>query len=435
MDTVNGIRLQQFCQFKSEIRGSTEYLVVGLDIAKVKHNAFFGTATGSVLYKGMFFDNTLEGFQKLLAQAEKLKSENRLSKVVFGLEPTASYHRPLAEYLITRGHLVVLVSPLSTVKNRQLMDGRWDKHDAKDAGNVADLVAQGKCLYYDYPDAAIRDIRNLLSFKKRLKKEEQALHVRIRNHLLAQYFPEMDTHLRTTVGLSVVQRCLAPSMIAGMEYDEFCRTVAPGKSTLKQQRVLQRIWQSAHQSIGCQPGETTMFEAQTMVTIIHRVREMIKMVDEKLKALCSPFPEYSCLLSIPGFGPEVSATVLGAIGDPYRFSCGRQVLKMAGFDLSASRSGQNTPNIVPVISKRGKVDLRFALYQAALVASNKNHHFIKYYGRKYLRRQHEQGAGTKLRVKLAAKLLIIAWTLMKKKEMFDPACLNIGDMPVSAGSK
>jgi len=64
------------CQFKSEIRGSTEYLVVGLDIAKIKHNAFFGTPTGSVLYKGMFFDNTLEGFQKLLEHAEQLKSEN-----------------------------------------------------------------------------------------------------------------------------------------------------------------------------------------------------------------------------------------------------------------------------------------------------------------------------------------------------------------------
>ncbi len=72
------------------------------------------------------------------------------------MEPTASYHRPLAKYLITCGRLVVLVYPLSTVKNRQLLDGRWDKHDTKDAGNVADLVAQGKCLCYDYPDAAIR---------------------------------------------------------------------------------------------------------------------------------------------------------------------------------------------------------------------------------------------------------------------------------------
>ncbi len=429
MDNCDGIRLREFCQFKNEIRGSTEYLVVGLDIAKEKHNAFFGTATGIALYKGMFFDNTLEGFRKLLAQAEKLMGENGLSRVVFGMEPTANYHRPLAEYLIKGGHMVVLVSPLSTVKNRQLMDGRWDKHDAKDSANVADLVAQGKCLYYDYPEAAIRDIRNLLSFKKRLKKEEQALQVRIRNQLLAQYFPEMDHHFRTEVSMAVVRTCLDPSMIAGMEYDEFCRTVAPGKLSLKQQRVLQRIWQSAHQSIGCRVGETVLFEAQAMVTSIHHVRETIREVNEKIEALCLPFPEYPCLLSIPGFGPEVSSTVLAAIGNPHRFTSGRQVLKMAGFDLSASRSG-NTSNVVPVISKRGKVDLRFTLYQAAFIASNMNHYFIKYYGRRYLRRQNEQGAGTKLRVKLAAKLLIIAWTLMKKKEMFDPNCLNLGDAKV-----
>jgi hypothetical protein len=121
---------------------------------------------------------------------------------------------------------------------------------------------------------------------------------------------------------------------------------------------------------------------------------------------------------------------LGAIGNPFRFSCGKQVLKMAGYDLSADRSGKTALNAVPVISKRGKVDLRFALYQAALVASNTNHYFIMYFGRKLHRRRQEQGIGTKMRVKLASKLLIIAWTLMKKKEMFDPACLNLGDTQV-----
>ena len=241
MNCINDSRREQFQQLKKEIRGSAEYLIVGLDIAKEKHNAFFGTATGSALFKGMFFDNTLEGFRKLLAQVEALKAEYGLSKVVFGLEPTANYHKPLAEYLIKCGFMVVLVSPFSTVKNRELLDGRWDKNDPKDAGNVADLVSQGKCLYYDYPEAAIRDIRSLLSFKKRLKKEEQALQVRIRNQLLAQYFPEMDRHFRTDVSMAVVRTCLDPSLIAGMEYDEFCRTVAPGKVNLRQQRLLQKI--------------------------------------------------------------------------------------------------------------------------------------------------------------------------------------------------
>ena len=38
-------------------------------------------------------------------------------------------------------------------------------------------------------------------------------------------------------------------------------------------------------------------------------------------------------------------------------------------------------------------------------------------------REREKGIGTKMRVKLAAKMLIIAWTLMMKKEKFDPGCI------------
>ncbi len=40
-------------------------------------------------------------------------------------------------------------------------------------------------------------------------------------------------------------------------------------------------------------------------------------------------------------------------------------------------------------------------------------------------RERERGIRTKMRVKLAAKMLKIAWTLMKKKETFNPDYLNI----------
>jgi len=33
---------------KKEIRGSKDHLIVGIDVAKDKHHAFFGTATGSL---------------------------------------------------------------------------------------------------------------------------------------------------------------------------------------------------------------------------------------------------------------------------------------------------------------------------------------------------------------------------------------------------
>jgi transposase len=49
--------------------------------------------------------------------------------------------------------------------------------------------------------------------------------------------------------------------------------------------------------------------------------------------------------------------------------------------------------------------------------------FIVYFTNQLRGREREPGIKTKMRVKLAAKLLIIAWTLMKKKEAFNPAYL------------
>ena len=187
------IRIKEFRQLRKEIRGSQEYLIVGIDVAKEKHRAFFGTATGKTLLRRLIFENSIDGFEKLHGRMEAIKAEHALDKVVFGLEPTANYHKPLAEYVIRCGHNVVLVSGSAVTKNRELLDGRWDKHDDKDSANIADLISQGKCLYYDYPPMALRD---LLSLKRRLKKQEHGTRVRIRNHLLGQYFPEFDRNFR-----------------------------------------------------------------------------------------------------------------------------------------------------------------------------------------------------------------------------------------------
>jgi transposase len=150
---------------------------------------------------------------------------------------------------------------------------------------------------------------------------------------------------------------------------------------------------------------------------------MILETDKKIVTVCKHFPEYACLLSIPGFGPDISSKVLGAIGDPHRFDNGRQVLKMAGLDLSADTSGKRS-NSTPVISKKGKADLRYGLYQAALIASTRNHHFMTYFTRTLAGREKEKGILTGRRVKLAAKMLIIAWTLIKKKEAFNPVYIK-----------
>ena len=88
----------------------------------------------------------MKGFKSWLASIECIKVQYRLAAVVFGIEPTGNYHKPLAEHLTKCGHMVVLVGVVAVRNNRQLLDGRWDKNDGKDAANVADLIAQRKCL-------------------------------------------------------------------------------------------------------------------------------------------------------------------------------------------------------------------------------------------------------------------------------------------------
>ena len=68
MNQEDGSRLEEFRQFRKEVRGSGEYLLVGIDVAKDKHYAFFGTARGKTLLRRLVFENSLGGFRKLLAQ-------------------------------------------------------------------------------------------------------------------------------------------------------------------------------------------------------------------------------------------------------------------------------------------------------------------------------------------------------------------------------
>ncbi|OQW98584.1 MAG: IS110 family transposase [Desulfobacteraceae bacterium A6] len=427
MNSTETIRRKEYCQITEEICGSEQYMIVGIDVAKDKHHAFIGTANGKVLSRKLIFENNRKGFSRLIDQAQFLQTQNGLSKVVFALEPTGNYHKPLGSYLAGNGFNVVLVSGKSVKNNREVLDGRWDKHDTKDAANVADLASRGRCQYYDRPSEKIIELRDLLSLRRRLKKEEHSLRMRIRNGLLAQYFPELDRFYNAceSESLAIVRWCLNPEGIAAMEFDRFFEVVTRNRRGITQKLRLQKIYQAAGESVGCRVKQTAEFEAALLVEKLNQVRNQVHETEDYMKEICQTFPEYDYLLTIPGFGPYVSARVLASVADPFRFDSRKQIIKMAGYDLCANRSGKTSNKAVPVISKNGNGELRYALYQAAKVASSRVDIFRAYFAGMLRSREREKGIIAKMRVKLAAKMLVIAWTLMKKREPFDPAHLNI----------
>ncbi len=421
------IRRKQYCQIVKEITGSDQYLVVGIDVGKDKHHAFMGSATGKSLFRKLIFENNLDGFSRLLKTAEEIKVQNGLSKSVYGVEPTGNYHKPLARHLIRCDCYVVLVSGVAVKRNRELLNGRWDKNDTKCAANIADLVSRKRCLYYDCPSPSIIELRSLLSLRRRLKKEEHGLRMRIRNNLLAQYFPELDRFYSAceSENLAIVRWCLNPDTIAAMEFDEFFRRVTRTHRGIAQTLRLRKIHSLATESVGCPMGAGVEYEADLLVEKLKQVRRQVKKTNDLIEDFCLEFAEYSYLLTIPGFGPYISARVLASIADPFRFENRKQLIKLAGYDLCADRSGKTSDKAVPVISKKGNNELRYALYQAAHVAAAKVDLFRTYFTRLLRGRERERGIKTKMRVKLATKMLVIAWTLMKKREVFDPAHLSV----------
>jgi transposase len=396
-------------------------LLVGIDIAKEKHHAFFGTATGNTLWRRLLFTNDYQGFQNLLERADLLMKQHQLSKVAFGLEPTGNYHKPLAHWLIAKGQMVVLVSGKAVSDNRQLIDGRWDKHDSKDSANVADLISQGKCQFYEQPDQHIVEVRNLLSVRKRLKLQEHSLRMQIRNGLLAKYFPEMDRFWASSIeeNLAIVRLYLDPKKIAATDLMRFVTHVTSKNRGGRQLKRLQSIYDAAQNSIGLPVDSSAAFEARLLVKRFCETREQIAKTMEQIERHCNGLCEYKLLLSIPGFGPYIAAQVMAAIGNPHRFPSQSHVLRLAGLDLNANRSGKKSEASVPRISKRGNANLRYGLYQAALIASYHNKIFRCLYHRFQEGRFSERGIKTKVRIKMAAKMLVIAWTMLKNNEPFD----------------
>ena len=346
-------RLEQFRRLRKEIRGSQETLVVGIDISKDTHNAFMRTTPGKTLYRRLIFNNTREGFETLLLQVEAVRMQHGLKEVVFGMEPTANYHKPLGEFLINKEQQVVLVSPETVKQNRPLFDGRWNKHDGKDCANIADLMCQGKCLFYEYPSLELRDLRNLLSLNRKLKKLEQGLRLRIRNHLVAQYFPEMDQycHWGANEGLALVRWCLDPAVMGKLSDEELVKRVHTEGRTMAQRKRLSALKDKAPSSIGCQFGDSVEFEGQSVVKLLKEVRQRMADTRARIEQVCLKFKEYSCLLSIPGFGPSLSAMVLGAIGNPWRFQNGSAGYQDGGLG-SLGQSERKVPGFARGIEER-----------------------------------------------------------------------------------
>ena len=136
-------------------------------------------------------------------------------------------------------------------------------------------------------------------------------------------------------------------------------------------------------------------------------------LEEQMRASLQKTDYAGFLLSIKGIGVVTLAACLGELGDPTRFEDPRQMSRMAGYNLVEDSSGKNRSGTK--ISKRGRKNLRSALYQMALtmVATNDEmkqlYHYLKTREKAPLRKMQAL-------IVVSKKILTLIHVLAKKKE-------------------
>ena len=113
-------------------------VVIGIDVAKDKHDCFILSAEGEVLEDVFTIPNTLEGFNLLLSKIRAHAKPQDNIKV--GLEATGHYSYNLLEFLLNQGLTTYVLNPLQTKLYRKSLTLRKTKTDRVDARMIASML-------------------------------------------------------------------------------------------------------------------------------------------------------------------------------------------------------------------------------------------------------------------------------------------------------
>jgi transposase len=340
---------------------------VAIDIAKARHHVLIEFSDGK--RAKLNIANTLTDFNKL---ADQLKAASPCCEVA--LEPTGDYHRPLANFLVRRGHNVQFVSSIATHRTREALFNSWDKNDPKDAQVILHLLKGGVTQRYADPlQSGYQDLQELLGTYRQVVGRKTRVYHSLMTHYLPLYFPEAEPFLgssRSEWFLDVFIFAPCPAEVLKYSKAMFLRKTVKGDEghPTVRRRLVAEFYETARESVGIpiKAGSIAMRMFRTILEEYISLAKLRRQLEKQIHEHLESNADYQHLRTIPGIGPIVGLTILSEAGDLRRFSHYRKFLKYCGFDLSTSQSG--THRGVPQLSKRGNARLRCAFWMAARVA-------------------------------------------------------------------
>ena len=354
-------------------------IVVGIDVAKDKHDCFVMNSEGEVLFNPFVIQNNREGFDSLY---EKICSvANDFTKVKVGLEATGHYSYNILGYLLDKGFPTYVINPLHTNLYRKSLSLRKTKTDKVDARTIAamllsdvNLKSYSNTLYHN------EELKSLTRYRFDKVKERAKLKTSVAR-LVNILFPELEK-LVSTLHMASVYELLSqyPSakQIASVHLTKLTNLLSTASKGRYGKERAEDIRIAAKNSIGSDMPAKSL-ELKHTIKLIRELDAEIEEIEFHIEIIMDEIN--SPILTIPGISYRMGAMIIAEIGDFDNFNSPNKILAYAGLSPSTYQSGQLTSSCSHM-EKRGSRYLRYALFNATKFVCNWDNTFAEYLAKK-----------------------------------------------------
>ena len=372
-------------------------ILVGIDVAKDKHDCFISNSDGEVLFDVFTIPNTMGGFSELYEKISSVAED--LSKVKVGLEATGHYSYNILGFVLNKGLTTYVINPLHTNLFRKGQSLRKTKTDRIDARSIALMLLTDSSIEpYSLTSYHNEELKSLTRYRF-TKVQERAKYKTSVARLVNILFPEMEA-LVPTLHMKSVYTLLSEfpgaSHIASAHLTHLTHLLyVESKGHYGKNKAVE-IRDAARNSVGSVMPAKSM-ELSHTIDLINILTEEIDDVESAIKRIMNEID--SPILSIPGISYRMGAMILAEIGDFDRFSSPDQILAYAGMSPSTYQSGKLTSSYAHM-EKRGSKYLRYALFNATIFVCNWDPIFSAYLAKKRAEGKHYYVAVTHAAKKL-----------------------------------
>ena len=386
-------------------------ILVGIDVAKDKHDCFITSSDGEVLFDVFTITNTMDGFSELY---EKISSvDDDLSKVKVGLEATGHYNYNILGFVLNKGLTTYVINPLHTNLFRKGQSLRKTKTDRIDARSIAYMLLTDASLEpYSLASYHNEELKSLTRYRF-TKVQERAKYKSSVARLVNILFPELEDlvptlHMKSVYAL--LSELPGASHVASAHLTHLAHLLyVESKGRYGKDKAIE-IRAAARNSVGSvMPAKS--LELSHTIDLIGVLTEEIDDVESEINRIMDEID--SPILSIPGISYRMGAMILAEIGDFHRFSSPDQILAYAGMSPSTYQSGQLTSSYAHM-EKRGSKYLRYALFNSTIYVCQWDPVFSAYLAKKRAEGKHYYVAVTHA----AKKLIRLIYALEKSGERY-----------------